>query len=136
MEPVKGEPWPVNRCTHSACCLNYGGNHPQLLVYGGMGCSENILKDMWVLDVDSGKWTEVSMSQFLNIFICMHHSHADSVYFHSIQITLPESMKPRRNHSLTATSLGPGLTEVLLIGGKQTWLKSSIAKTTIFRFGE
>ena len=49
------------RSVHAACCLNYGQDHPQLLVYGGLGNSLNALKDMWILDVDTGKWTEVSL---------------------------------------------------------------------------
>ena len=52
-------------------------------------------------------------------------------------MTLPESVKGRISHSLTATCLGPGLTEVLLFGG---WLTledhTAIAETTILRFGE
>ncbi len=39
-------------------------------------------------------------------------------------------MTPRRFHSITATSLGPGLTEVLVFGGR--WENHS----TILRFGE
>ena len=60
MKPVQGEPWPVGRAVHAACCLNYGQDHPQLLVYGGLGKGFKILGDMWTL-VDTGKWTEVSL---------------------------------------------------------------------------
>ncbi len=70
MEPVKGEPGPVGRAAHAACCLNYGEDHPQLLVHGGQDNNESVLGDMWVLDVDTGKWTEVSVSQFLYSFGC------------------------------------------------------------------
>ncbi len=133
-EPVEGEPWPLGRSDHAACCLNYGRDHPQLLVYGGLDNKNSVLRDMWVLDVDSGKWTEVSVSQFLYSFDCTHHSQ--NLYFHSTQVTPPESMKPRFGHSLTATSLGPGLTEVLLIGGHLTLLGDAITETTILRFGE
>ncbi len=45
-------------------------------------------------------------------------------------------MKSRYGHSLTATNLGPGLTEVLMFGGKQMRKGASIAETTILRFGE
>ena len=134
MEPVEGEPWPVERSDHAACCLNYGGDHPQLLVYGGLDDKNSVLRDMWVLDVDTGKWTEVSVSQFLYSFGCTRHSQ--TLYFHSIQVTPPESMKPRQGHSLTATSLGPGLSEALLFGGQQTILGDPLAETTILRFGE
>ncbi|XP_064393440.1 uncharacterized protein LOC135340941 isoform X2 [Halichondria panicea] len=103
-----GEPWPVVRDSHAACCLNYGQDHPQLLVYGGLDNGYNVLGDMWILDVDTVKWTEV---------------------------TPPESMTPRYQYSITATSLRPGLTEVLLFGGRRkVWGGDAIAETTILRF--
>ena len=61
MEPVQGDPWPVGRAFHAACCLNYGDNYPKLIVYGGLGAGIKVLGDMWLLDVESGKWTEVRM---------------------------------------------------------------------------
>ncbi len=61
MGPVEGEPWPVERYGHAACCLNYGQDHPQLLVHGGLRKGFNALGDMLILHVDSGKWTEVSL---------------------------------------------------------------------------
>ncbi len=61
MKPVQGEPWPVERSGHAACCLNYGQDHPQLLVYGGLDNGNKTLGDMWILDVDTVKWTEVSL---------------------------------------------------------------------------
>ncbi len=134
VEPVEGEPWPVRRSGHAACCLNYGGDHPQLLVYGGVDDKKSVLRNMWVLDVDNVKWTEVSVSQFLYSFGCTHHSQ--TLYFYSIQVTPPESMKPRWGHTLTAISLGPGLTEVLLFGGCLKSFGDLIAETTLLRFGE
>ena len=59
VEPVPGDPWPLERGGHSACCLNYGESWPQLLVSGGLHGVIEVLKDMWILDVNSGKWKEV-----------------------------------------------------------------------------
>ena len=56
--------------------------------------------------------------------------------FLCLQVTPPESMTPRYYHSITATSLGPGLTEVLVFGGQRKWMGDAIAETTILRFGE
>ncbi|XP_064393167.1 uncharacterized protein LOC135340740 isoform X1 [Halichondria panicea] len=106
VKPVQGEPWPVERACHAACCLNYGQDHPQLLVYGGLDKGKETLGDMWTLNVDAVKWTEV---------------------------TPPESMTPRCLHSITATSLGPGLTEVLVFGGISE-NNEIVAETTILRF--
>ncbi len=51
-------------------------------------------------------------------------------------MTPPELMTPRYWHSITATSLGPGLTEVLVFGGQWERWGDAIAETTILRFGE
>ncbi len=59
MESVQGEPWPVEREDHAACCL-YGQDHPQLLVHGGLD-NDSILGDVWILSVATGKWSEVSL---------------------------------------------------------------------------
>ncbi len=61
MEPVRGGPWPVERAAHAACCLNYGQDHPQLLVHRGVSNDGNTLGDIWRLDLVTGKWTEVSL---------------------------------------------------------------------------
>ena len=61
MEPLPGVPQPVERWYHGTCCLNYGEDHPKLLMYGGVDEGDNVLGDMWILDVNSGKWTEVRM---------------------------------------------------------------------------
>ena len=52
------EPQPVGRRYHAAVCLGYGDG-PHVLITGGEDSSYNILSDMWLLDVESGKWREV-----------------------------------------------------------------------------
>ncbi|XP_064393447.1 uncharacterized protein LOC135340946 isoform X2 [Halichondria panicea] len=106
VKPVWGGAWPVGRSAHAACCLNYGEDHPQLLLHGGLDNRYKTLRDMWILDVDTVKWTEV---------------------------TPTESMEPRCYHSITATCLGPKLTEVLVFGGILENLKT-VAETTILKF--
>ena len=61
MEPLPGVPQPVERWYQGACCLNYGKDNPKVLISGGLGKDNNVLGDMWILDVNSGKWTEVRM---------------------------------------------------------------------------
>ena len=51
-------PRPVGRDYHAAVCLDYG-DHPQLLVIGGLGSDNKVLSDGWLLDVQSGRWREV-----------------------------------------------------------------------------
>ena len=52
-----------------------------------------------------------------------------------LQVT-HESVRGRYGHSITATSLGPGLTEVLVFGGRLKLTGVPLAETTILRFGE
>ena len=55
---TQGESCPDGRYSHAAVCLGYGGDHPHLLVSGGTDGS-NVLSDVWLLDVQSGRWREV-----------------------------------------------------------------------------
>ena len=56
---TQGESCPKRRYDHAAVCLGYGGDHPQLLVTGGEGSDFDVLSDVWLLDVQSGRWREV-----------------------------------------------------------------------------
>ena len=60
-KPLPGIPQPVGRSSHKACCLNYDEDHSKVLICGGLGKRINVLGDMWILDVNSGKWTEVRL---------------------------------------------------------------------------
>ena len=55
---TQGESCPKGRYEHAAVCLGYGGDYPQLLVTGGFGRG-SVLSDVWLLDVQSGRWREV-----------------------------------------------------------------------------
>ena len=57
----------MERSWHAACCLNYGEEHPQLLVSGGRDKDSNTLRDLWVLDVEAGTWKEV---RWITCMIC------------------------------------------------------------------
>ena len=51
----------MKRGSHATVCLDYGGVRPQLVVTEGSdGSSGNILNDVWIMDVQSGMWKEVS----------------------------------------------------------------------------
>ena len=52
-------PHPPRRINHSTICLDYGGDKPQLVIFGGRDDKRNVLKDVWILDVISGMWKEV-----------------------------------------------------------------------------
>ena len=59
----EGDPCPVGRDSHSAVCLGYGGDHPQILVTGGLDKDKTVLSDAWTLDVQSGRWKEVRVQE-------------------------------------------------------------------------
>ena len=52
----------MKRHGHVTVCLDYGGVRPQLIVTGGYDGSigGNALNDVWIMDVQSGMWKEVS----------------------------------------------------------------------------
>ena len=66
LEKPKGAPWPAGRDSHAACCLNFGEEHPQLLVTGGVDKDVNTLGDAWILDINSGRWREVSGDEWFS----------------------------------------------------------------------
>lgn len=49
----------MGRRGHACVILGYGGDHPQLLVTGGINHTDAVLKDAWMLDLHSWKWREV-----------------------------------------------------------------------------
>ena len=46
LERPERTPWPVERASHAATCLNYREEHPQLLVTGGIDKDGNIHKHL------------------------------------------------------------------------------------------
>ena len=67
VEHPVGEPRPKERSNHASVCLGYGGDHSQLLVTGGY--YYGVLNDVWVLDVESGHWREVSVLVVMGVYI-------------------------------------------------------------------
>ena len=53
-----------------------------------------------------------------------------------LQLPVPEGFPPRHCHSLTATSLAPGITVATAFGGYGKCLDDRIAETTLLQFGE
>ena len=48
------------RSSHAAVCLHYGKECPQVLITGGHTYGDKVLSDLWVFDVLSGSFKEVS----------------------------------------------------------------------------
>ena len=64
MDIQEGKSCPMGRTRHAAVCLGYGGDHPQLLITGGLDDGNKVLSDSWILDLQSGKWREVSVNGY------------------------------------------------------------------------
>ena len=57
--PDSGGDSPTVRRLHAATCIEHGGDRPQLVIIGGVGAGDNVLNDVWIMDVQSGRWKEV-----------------------------------------------------------------------------
>ena len=55
----QGDPRPVRRREHAAVCL-VCDDGPTLLITGGIDKDDKVLDDVWLLDMKSGRWREVS----------------------------------------------------------------------------
>ena len=64
----EGEPCPMERSSHAAVCLGYGGDHPHLLVTGGVDKNDTVLSDAWILDLQSLRWREVRVNHVRTTF--------------------------------------------------------------------
>ena len=132
-------PWPEERSSHAACCLNYGQQFPQLLVSGGVDRENMPLADLWILDIERVNWREAS-EIIATLFLLCRDMAFCPIYNFVIQVTV--GLRARWCHSLTAFSLGPGLTEVIEFGGTpQPWTGSDerqprMANTTLLDFSE
>ena len=68
---------PPARYWHTACCIAgplTGQEHPLLIVMGGVGST--FYRDVWLLDVDKGVWSEVGMLYLIALPVI--YKHADS----------------------------------------------------------
>ena len=141
MEPIEGEPWPVERCRHAACCLGYAGDHIHLLVTGGINRNGKALKDVWLFDLSLKKWKEVRL---INIACSLYYTRAWVTYSNHFQVILCDGALPRWRHSTKAITLCPGLIEVIVFGGRPDDYdpgrpskdNTRIAETTIITFSE
>ena len=53
-----------------------------------------------------------------------------------VQVTLPQEMGPRWNHTATVFGSGPNFRMVVMFGGRRTWVGDLIAETILLHLGE
>ena len=103
---------------------------------GGLDRQNKPLGDVWILDIERGNWRKVR----LNFTLCVVYIHIIIVFTIIVQVSV--TRKARWGHSLTAVSLGPGLTEVVEFGGSPDPMTESfqtqpkMADTTLLQFSE
>ncbi len=54
----------MGRTSHASVVIGYGGDHPHLLVHGGVDKRGNVLNDTWMLDLLSWRWREVRVHDY------------------------------------------------------------------------
>ena len=64
--PDSGGDTPTTRTLHAAACIEHGGNRPQLVITGGLDAGDKVLKDVWIMDVQSGTWKKVIHALIIN----------------------------------------------------------------------
>ena len=66
---IKGNK-PAPRRYHSTLCIEdpHTGDHPLLMVVGGLGVGYSVLSDVWLLDVINGVWAEVCVHFLTSTF--------------------------------------------------------------------
>ena len=53
-----------------------------------------------------------------------------------VQVTLPQEVGPRCQHTATVFGSGPNFRMVVMFGGRREFWKDSIAETTLLHLGE
>ena len=64
--PDSGEDSPTSRTLHAAACIEHGGDRPQLVITGGRDAGDKVLNDVWIMDVQSGRWNKVIHALAIN----------------------------------------------------------------------
>ena len=64
--PDSGGDTPTVRSFHAAVCTEYGGDRPQLVITGGLDAGDKVLNDVWIMDVQSGRWKKVIHALAIN----------------------------------------------------------------------
>ena len=97
----------MDRSSHAAYCLNYGEEQPQLLVTGGLDKNGKTLQDAWILDINSGRWREVSGDESHHEYMVQLLESAARLYFNKIIVYI--------GMLIIALSLFPGLPTIQFV---------------------
>ena len=92
--PDSGGDTPTMRSLHAAACIEHGGDRPQLVISGGVGAGDKVLNDVWIMDVQSGRWKKV-IHALVNS-LCEYIRECGSNLYMGLQLLAPTTDR-RRN---------------------------------------
>ena len=90
--PDSGGDSPTTRNLHAAACIEYGGDRPQLVITGGPDAGDKVLNDVWIMDVQSGRWEKVIHALAINEKVnslCEYIRECGSNLYMGLQLLAP-----------------------------------------------
>ena len=94
--PDSGGDTPTTRTLHAAACIEHGGDRPQLVITGGQDTSNKVLNDVWIMDVQSGRWKKVIHAPAINEkvnSICEYIRECGSNLYMGLQLLTPTNYR-------------------------------------------
>ena len=103
--PDSGGDTPTVRSLHAAVCIEHGGDRPQLVIIGGIGAGDKVLNDVWIMDVQSGRWKKVITCLGYLLFInekvnslCEYIRECGSNLYMGLQLLAPTTEACTEHH--------------------------------------
>ena len=90
--PDSGGDSPTVRSSHAAVCIEHGGDGPQLVISGGLDAGDKALNDVWIMDVQSGRWKKVIHALAINekvISLCEYIRECGINLYMGLQLLSP-----------------------------------------------
>ena len=90
--PDSGGDTPTTRTLHAAASIEHGGDRPQLVIIGGLGAGDKVPNDVWIMDVQSGRWKKVIHALAINEKVnslCEYIRECGSNLYMGLQLLAP-----------------------------------------------
>ena len=80
------------RSSHAAICIEHGGDGPQLVISGGHNAGNKVLNDVWIMDVQSGRWKKVIHALAINekLTLCEYIRECGSNLYMGLQLLMTD----------------------------------------------
>ena len=90
--PDSGGDSPTSSTLHAAACIEHGGDRSQLVITGGRDAGNKVLNDVWIMDVQSGRWKKVIHALAINEKVnslCEYISECGSNLYMGLHLLAP-----------------------------------------------